>query len=176
MKGIEHITGTTLIADVAGLLFEMNGLFAGFAARASQVDARLRGSEFGYVLVTAPGDGVVADAQALIRAMKGRSLRIDALVVNRLAPPGLLDAKEADLSALRVAGLSESAVARGVELAISQERSRLRQLERCRPLVSELGASALECYLPAFAEDVHDPERLMSVARMMAPGRFRAKS
>lgn len=176
LKGIEHITGTTLIADVAELLFEMNGLFGGFAARAAQVDARLRGSEFGYVLVTAPGEGVVADAFALIRSMKERDLRVDALAVNRLAQPGVVDATAVDLAALTRAGLSETGLARGVALAISQESARRRQIERCRPLIQALGERSLTCFLPAFPEDVHEPEKLMSVAKLIAPGLFRDAS
>lgn len=174
MKGIERITGTTLIADVAELLFEMNGLFGGFAGRAAQVDGRLRGSEFGYVLVTAPGEGIVTDAHAMIRSMKERSLRVDALAVNRVAQPGVLDATEADLEALADAGLSKEGVARAVTLSVLQEKARRRQLERCQPLIRELTSGALASFLPAFAEDVHEPEKLMSVAKMLAPSHFRA--
>lgn len=172
MKGVELITGTTLIAEVAELLFEMNGLFAGFGSRASQVDARLGGGEFGYVLVTAPREETLADARALVRAMKARSLRVDALAVNRVSQPGVLDASADDFKALAAAGLSKEGVALGAHLAVMQAKSRRRQLERCLPLVSEVGAGAFACYLPAFAEDVHEPEKLVTVAKMIAPGRF----
>lgn len=174
MKGIEKITGTTLIADVAELLFEMNGLFGGFASRAAEVDARLRGAEFGYVLVTAPREGILADAHALVRSMKKRSLRVDALAVNRVAQPGVLDATEADLEDLALAGLSDEGMARAVALSISQEKTRRSQLEKCAPLIRELEPGKMACFLPAFAEDVHEPEKLMSVAKMLAPAHFRA--
>lgn len=176
LKGVEHITGTTLIADVAELLFLMNGLFAGFASRAAEVDRRLRSAEFGYVLVTAPGEGTIADARALMSAMRERSLRVDALAVNRVAEPGVLDAKPEDFAQLRVAGLSAEGVAECVRLAEMQERTRQKQHKRCAPLVAELGPRALACYLPAFAEDVHEPEKLITVAKILAPARFLAAS
>jgi anion-transporting ArsA/GET3 family ATPase len=172
MKGVEHITGTTLIADVAELLFEMNGLFAGFASRAAEVDTRLRGAEFGYVLVTAPGEGTIADARALMDALRERSLRVDALAVNRVAEPGVSDANAADFAELSRAGLSAEGVAVGIRLAEMQARTREQQLKRCAPLTASLGPRAFACYLPAFAEDVHEPEKLITVAKIIAPARF----
>lgn len=172
MSGIEKITGTSLIADVAELLFEMNGLFSGFASRARQVEQRLRSSEFGYVLVAAPSPGTVTEAHALISGMKQRTLRVDALAINRVAQPGLLDATAEDVAHLVRSGLSHRGVASAVEVARRQGQARQWQMQRCRSLVSELEAGAPACYLPAFAEDVHEPEKLMSVAEALASGRL----
>lgn len=172
MAGIEKITGTSLIADVAELMFEMNGLFSGFASRARQVEKRLRSSEFGYVLVAAPSPGTVTEAHALMVGMKTRGLRVDALAVNRVAQPGLLDATHADVAPLARAGLSESGQSAAVSIAKRQERARRLQMMRCRSLVVELEEGAPACYLPAFSEDVHEPNKLMTVARALAPARL----
>lgn len=172
MKGLETLTGTTLITDVADLVTAMNGLFVGFGERASEVDGRLRSGEFGYVLVTAPTARTIGDARRLARQMRSRSLPVGAVAFNRFAAQGLADASLADVELPPLgstSGVSEAGLSHLVELARTQAESRSHQEQLCRPLLSELGQTAASSIIPAFAEDVHQPERLMLVARLLAP-------
>lgn len=179
MNGLQALTGTTLISDLADLLSSMNGLFGGFAARASEVDRRLRTAEFGYVLVTTPQTQTVHDARAMASQMHERGLSVHAVACNRFAPSGLKDATLSDLGRLPAGErdqLSAAAWEKIVALTREQSEQRAEQESRCEPLLSDLEQRAPKDRAPAyfsrivsFAEDVHQPEKLMEVARLLAP-------
>lgn len=172
MKSLESLTGTTLITDVAELLASMNGLFGGFAHRASEVDRRLRTSEFGYVLVTTPLSQTLADARIMAREMGERGLQVHAVACNRVAPEGIVDVTLDDVDFARWDGgppLSEAGKQHTLELVRRQAQHRQRQEALVAPLLSEIGSTPLFSRIEAFAEDVHRPEKLMLVARLLAP-------
>jgi anion-transporting ArsA/GET3 family ATPase len=165
LGAFDRIIGSHLLGDLAGLLASMNVLFGGFENRARQVSARLRSSEFGYVLVTSPAWPAIRDALDLGRAMATRALPIDLCVVNRLAPAvGELPSEEQLRASATWRELGLSASAAQPALVAAREYRERRQEEEARiARLFAVEAKVPRVLLTAGDGDIHRPDRLLSI-------------
>jgi len=170
MKALERVTGAGLIVEVSELISQMSSLLQGFEERAERVQSSLRSEAFGYVVVTTPSQVSLHGARDLGESMRSRELKLDAVVFNRVAQDGLFDATPEDTIGAPLddlVGLTQAARRVIVERAHAQAKQHRRDIERCEQFLSELDPSVLAALLPAFADDVHQPERLMHVGELL---------
>lgn len=184
LRTIGRITGGVLLEEMAELVAAMNELFGGFQDRANQVLEQMQSPRFGYIAVSTPASLIWSEVENLDERMHARGLRIDALVVNRV--------HQARGSLPTVAEVEQLLHRRGVELEahgaermLQAAREESELAERQRLELDALGhrtgqrtaqGSAaggkvpLEVRVPAFAADVHHPERLQEVAAYLCGG------
>jgi anion-transporting ArsA/GET3 family ATPase len=171
MRALEHVTGAGLIVEVSDLVSQMSDLLQGFEERAKRVQASLRSTDFGYVVVTTPSQLSLQSARDLSESMDSRGLKLDAIVFNRVAQEGLFDARPEDMVGSprdELVGLSPAAGRVIVERAQAQATLHRCDVDGCQRFLSALDSSILAALLPAFADDVHQPERLMRVGDLLA--------
>jgi anion-transporting ArsA/GET3 family ATPase len=177
LKGMGKVTGLGLLEELAELLALLDGLFGGFAARASEVGARMKSRQFGYVLVSAPHALALRSALSLATDLAARGITIDGLVVNRATPdPGPVPAPEAWLADPEFVALGFSARdQRSLEAAVSFDAQEA-ELQRRALAEPELAARfAHRVVLPDLAEPLHEAVHLRRFSeRLLAGGAPRA--
>lgn len=145
LVGMERVTGSSLLVEMAELISSMNQLLGGFGERARRVKQAMRSEGFAYVLVTSPDAMVVEDVAELARAMSERNLKLDALICNRVSLGGaqLSREKATDLLTNSMAILSDAGVdqllaQRLVDASLHEDQRRSRQVALCDQLVRRL--------------------------------------
>ncbi len=83
---LDELVGLDLLRDMTEFFRAFAPLFDGFRSRADEVRRLLAAEETGFVLVTAPSAGAVADTMFFARGLSERGQRLDRLVVNRMHP------------------------------------------------------------------------------------------
>jgi anion-transporting ArsA/GET3 family ATPase len=86
VRSIAKATGAEIVDDTVAFFQAFQGMEEGFRERAARVDQLLGEKETGFVLIAAPRVDAIDDAAYFGEALKARSLRVDALVVNRVLP------------------------------------------------------------------------------------------
>ena len=147
MSVLERLTGAELIGDISEFLQSFDGMYQGFADRASAVKDLLASDGTRFVVVTGPRPEPSAEAMALWRRLQTDRYPLGALVVNRVhAMPGGGDTPPAQLAALlRDAGAPDPdglAVRATDALEVARARARA-DLHEVDTLVSSLGDPAL---------------------------------
>ncbi|MGA8296125.1 MAG: ArsA-related P-loop ATPase [Acidimicrobiales bacterium] len=155
VRSIAKATGAEIVDDTIAFFQAFQGMEEGFRERAARVEKLLSEDETGFILVAAPRVDAIGDAAFFAQSLRTRSLRVDALVVNRIvpdfgpAPPGTSDVGE-------WASLVENLV----DLA---------ELRRSEQDSFDGLASAVEpapvVHVPYLERDVHDVEGLLQVVR-----------
>lgn len=169
LRTIGRITGGDLLEQMAEFVSSMNTLFGGFHDRAELVSREMRSPRFGYVVVSSPEKLTLNEAEILDDRMRERGLATSALVINRVHPvagplPSLAEVEQL---------LAERNVALGPEGAERVLRATREESELGAHDLAAMDAVSpslrrripLEVRVPAFAVDVHHPERLHQVAR-----------
>ncbi len=177
LRSMEKITGATLLTEFADLLSSMNSLFGGFEERAVRVGASFQSEKFGYVLVTAPQQRTIQDAQELASSMESRSLRLGGVVLNRIIDPvpENTDCSEA-WDGPPLSGLSETSRQNLSELVRRQAATAREQELRCNTFLEKLGGEPATVRVRAFDEDVHEARRLVTVAQTLVESAWTAPS
>jgi len=144
LAGMQRVTGSSLLSDVAELIAAMNQRLGGFGERARYLKTTMRSGAFGYVLVTSPDATVVSEATELAQAMQQRHLGFDALICNRVARGG---AGLSDSAALRAVSELQAAhpvlpnsalMDRVLAASAYEDQRRERQIRMCDELVARL--------------------------------------
>lgn len=92
MRRLAKIAGSQFLDDVADFLGDFRTVLAGFLARAQAVDAMLRASDVGVLLVLAPERPAVDEAREFLQRLRAAGLPPRALIANRTAPePGVTE-------------------------------------------------------------------------------------
>src|SRR5205814_4095294 len=86
LRGLERFTGIGLVREVGDFVRLIEHFTGALRARAGDVGALLRSKETATLLVTAPEPRLVAETEALVRALGGTGLGIAGIVVNRALP------------------------------------------------------------------------------------------
>ncbi|MBI5505347.1 MAG: hypothetical protein HY899_11135 [Deltaproteobacteria bacterium] len=86
---VGRVAGDSLKADVGEFVRLFSDILAGLEDNTRTINNLLRSRQTAFVMITRPRDGDVARAIALRKELAGVGLRIDAIVVNRLTPPGM---------------------------------------------------------------------------------------
>jgi anion-transporting ArsA/GET3 family ATPase len=157
VRAIAKATGAEIVDDTVAFFQAFQGMEDGFRERAARVEELLGEKETGFVLVAAPRVDAIADAAYFVEALKDRSLRVDALVVNRVLPdfgPPLDDAPAPGDEAwgALVTNLSDLATLRHGEQA---SFAGLAEAVEPAPVV----------HVPFMEHDVHDLEGLLQLVR-----------
>ena len=166
MSVLERLTGAELIGDISEFLQSFDGMYQGFADRASAVKDLLASDGTRFVVVTGPRPEPSAEAEALWRRLETDRYPLGALVVNRVhaapdggdAPPSGLEALLREAGAANAAGLAARA-ADALEVARTRARADRHEVDM---LVRALGAPEL-ITVPALDAD---PVEVAGIARI----------
>lgn len=174
LRGLGRLTGKGFLESVAEFVTDMSVLFGGFRARASEIQQAFSSAEFGYVLVTAPKDSAIRDAEFFARKLAEERIVVDAVVVNRLhgmpegsAPTEVVAARLKALGWRAASGLAEKVQAAG-DQAKERACNEAKQVSRLLETMQALGLdSQVLVRIRAMPKDVHDLEALSDVARLL---------
>jgi anion-transporting ArsA/GET3 family ATPase len=84
LAAFDRVTGLNLLSDVQAFVKSFDGMYEGFAARASSAQEKLRAPDTAIVIVTTAEASRIAQAREFIEALERANLRVAALVVNRV--------------------------------------------------------------------------------------------
>jgi anion-transporting ArsA/GET3 family ATPase len=87
LTAFDRLTGLHLLADVQGFVRSFEGMYAGFAQRAAEVQALIREPACTLVLVTSADPQRVEQTGELVSSLKRLRMKPGALIVNRMIPP-----------------------------------------------------------------------------------------
>ena len=87
LAAFDRLTGLHLLADVQTFVRGFEGMYGGFAERAAQAQALVRGEDSLAVVVTTAEAERVAQAREFVAALEDLGFRIGAVAVNRVMSP-----------------------------------------------------------------------------------------
>jgi anion-transporting ArsA/GET3 family ATPase len=176
LRGIGRVTGGGFLEQIAGFLTEINSVFGSWRERADKVATALRDPGVAYVLVTTPDPLSVREVLFFAERLKSLGMRRDAFVVNRVHPPygdlpstaQISEAMEARHLALGPKGAERlHRAAEDERLLGKQDALHLLGLEGA--FDDEVAGGSLRVDVPAFPYDIYDLDRLVQIARTLAP-------
>lgn len=85
-RSIAKVVGAEVIGDAVAFFAAFEGMEAGFAARASHVQALLGDPSTAFVLVASPKADTVAEATYFAKELHAHDIDVRALVINRMQP------------------------------------------------------------------------------------------
>ena len=181
LKRLEQATGVSALVQISEFFTSMSGLFENFQPRIKRAYEVLRGTGTAFVLVAAPEEQVLGDADYLSTKMTELRMPLRGVVLNRVhsefrgAAADGSDFGAEDLA--EVTGAIASALGPGATVTPSlaenfvdyQVLSRGEQL-RIEQFCDALPASVPVVTVPNFARDVHDLTGLASMhAHLFGP-------
>jgi anion-transporting ArsA/GET3 family ATPase len=170
MSVLERLTGAELIGDISEFLQSFDGMYQGFADRASSVKDLLASDGTTFVVVTGPRPEPSAEAAALWQRLQTDGYPLGALVVNRVHPmPAGGDTPPSNLAALlRDAGAADAeglAMRATDALAVARARASADRHE-VDALVASLGAPQL-ITVPALESDPVEGAGIANITRAL---------
>ncbi len=174
LRGLGRLTGKGFLESVAEFVTDLSALFGGFRARAAELRRAFTSPAFGYVLVTAPRESAIADAEFFAASLAAEHISVDAVVINRLHRAPDANVTLAELTA-RLAQLQMplSSDLPGRILQAGQEAQTVaeeeaRQVARLSAKLRALNVpSEALLRVPAMERDVHDLTALAEVAAVL---------
>ncbi len=169
MRAASRITGSGVMADLAGFFQSLDGMYEGFKARAQAVYRLLQSPESGFIVVTTPEEHALREARYFLQRLAQDGMPTAGLVVNRTTVPDLPHASADALAAAgaaldgapgrRAVGALLGLAAADLDVAHREERALAAALHDLDPRVL--------VEVPQRAEDVHDVEGLAWVGRRL---------
>jgi anion-transporting ArsA/GET3 family ATPase len=160
MRRLEEATGVAALVEISEFFTSMSGLFDGFEDRVRAVYELLRSPKTAFVLVASPDEQVLSEAEYFFRKVKEISIRLRAVVLNRVHHESELAPGPGDEEWLRA--LVEGAVGgtdRAGELVANffryETQARGDDL-RIEAFLDQLPAETAVATVPNFDEDLHD--------------------
>jgi anion-transporting ArsA/GET3 family ATPase len=86
LAAFDRLTGLRLLTEVQGFVRSFEGMYAGFAQRATEVQALIRDPASTLVLITSAEPQPIEQAREFLSSLNRLGLRVDALIVNRVMP------------------------------------------------------------------------------------------
>jgi anion-transporting ArsA/GET3 family ATPase len=170
MSVLERLTGAELIGDISEFLQSFDGMYQGFADRASSVKQLLASDGTTFVVVTGPRPEPSAEAAALWQRLQTDGYPLGALVVNRVHPmPAGGDTPPSGLAALlRDAGAADpEGLAMRATNALDVARARASaDRHEVDALVASLGAPQL-ITVPALETDPVEVAGIANITRAL---------
>lgn len=144
---LERLTGAQLLRDVGEFLAGFDGMYQGFAERATSVREMLLSDASGFVVIAAAEPDSLEQAVALSRRLADDGFPMAGVILNRVHPlfPDGLPEPEAMAQVLAAAGASDPGeLARRAIDALADERTRgLRDLDARELLHEAIGNGGL---------------------------------
>ncbi len=182
VRTVSRVVGTEVIDDVLAFFRAFEGMEDGFRARAGEMTDLLASSDTAFVLVTSPRRDAVEEASFFAERLRESSLRVEALVVNRVHPryhaalPDVLRARATELLASADSGANSSVAldpetrtvaAQLINLADLEELA-IREERELAGLAERIDGATI-ARVPELDHDVHDFDALRAVARHLLP-------
>lgn len=168
LRTMGRMTGRGFLEDMAAFVGELNELFGGFKARASEVSRAFRAPDFGYLLIAAPSAPALEEARFFAERLRRSGLRADALVLNRVhAPLSSPPSPDALAPLLRERGLDVTTeqVLKAQEDEQARARGEAPEVEKARRLFPPENL----WLVPVMAGDVRGLADLAKVSRALVP-------
>ncbi len=86
MRMFGRLTGVEMLQEISDLILSAVNLFGGFEERARAVQAMLRQSDCGIILVTLPHTELIDDAERFIAETTTLQMQVRAIIMNRTVP------------------------------------------------------------------------------------------
>jgi anion-transporting ArsA/GET3 family ATPase len=101
LTAFDRLTGLHLLSDVQAFVRSLDGMYAGFAERAAQVQALIREPSTTLVLIATAETQRVEQIREFVTSLNRLGLRPGAVIVNRVMPPlpGVVEVLRAKLPA-----------------------------------------------------------------------------
>ncbi|MGH7782212.1 MAG: ArsA family ATPase [Candidatus Binataceae bacterium] len=159
LAAFDRVTGLKLLGDVQAFVRNFDGMYEGFAERATRARAMLRAERTAVIVVTTAETGRIAQAREFIAALGHAEMRVRAVIVNRA-----------------MADLPDAAEITRAKLPAALKRKLRRNLEDHTALKTRqtLSFEALRTALPPGAalmlapELEHEPHSLADLAQIAA--------
>jgi anion-transporting ArsA/GET3 family ATPase len=87
LAAFDRLTGLHLLADVQGFVRSFEGMYAGFAERANDVQELIRAPTSTLILVTSPEPQRIEQTREFVLSLNRLNLKPGAMIVNRVMPP-----------------------------------------------------------------------------------------
>ncbi len=87
----DRILGSQFLQDVAEFFLLFQGMYEGFVHRATSVAQLIGSPETAFIVVTTPEPAPMHEADYFTAELAKRGLRLGAAVMNRVAPPAMVD-------------------------------------------------------------------------------------
>ena len=188
VQKVDDVLGLKFVEDFSDFFRAFEGMYEGFSARAGRVNELLRAPRTSFVVVTSPQPLPLEEAGYLCDKLRELELRLDALVVNRVAPSAIEDdaARVALQARLRsegpkamleaaeqappASGSVPAALAPALRAFMDQELHAAGDRGRIEKLVAGPAGGVLVQEVPAFARDVYDLGGLSRIVERLTPG------
>ncbi|HUY27101.1 MAG TPA: ArsA-related P-loop ATPase [Candidatus Binataceae bacterium] len=159
LGAFDRVTGLKLLADVQAFVGGFDGMYEGFAERATRASAMLRDGATGVIVVTTAEAGRIAQAREFIAALERAALHVRAVIVNR-AMPELPD--PAEIERARISAALKRKLRRNLE---DHAALKARESISFDTLRSAMPAGAALMLAP---ELEHEPRTLPDLAQIAA--------
>lgn len=176
LRGIGKLTGGGFLEQVAAFIAEINTLFGSWRKRADEIASALRGPDVAYVLVTTPDPLAIREVLYFAERLRKQNMHRDAYVVNRVSPElgDLPNDDQINEHLLRRGIHLHDDATRRLRMALEDEnrlgrRDALHLIALDSAIEEESGAKTRRVDIPTFAYDIHDLERLVRIADILAP-------
>jgi anion-transporting ArsA/GET3 family ATPase len=164
---LRRLTGMELLDDLRVFFLTLGGVLDGLAERATAVHRLLLDPATAFVVVASPEPVPVEEAIFLARRLDAASMRVGALVVNRVRPLGTAAAPAPSTLAAALEG--DAALAARALRALADVRDLARRdAAGLARLEAAVGRAPL--VVPQLDDDVHDLDGLRAVARHLFAG------
>ncbi len=165
LRGLERFTGVGLVREIGDFVGAIEVLTGALRERVAAVGALLRTADTELLLVTAPEPRLVAETEALARALRAIGLGMGGIIVNRALPHALLDATDEPPALDGVSGPLASRLRRGYA---DLRTLAARQQATLAPLVAGAGAPVV-AHVPLLEADPGSLADLAVIARHLFP-------
>ena len=176
-SAVERIAGVTFLRDLSELAAGFEGMYEGFARRASEVSALLASERTTFLLVTVPQVEPLAEADFFWRALRERELPFGGMIVNKVhpsyvggAPAARTRLRAKTKRALRDAGVPDPTAGRAAENLVHYQALADRDRENIASLERRIGSGPI-VEVPLLDHDVHDLEGVAAVGRHLFAAR-----
>ncbi|GAB3453670.1 ArsA family ATPase [Streptomonospora sediminis] len=166
---IAKVVGAQALKDVQSFVSAFDAVFGGFQERAERTYRLLQARGTGFVVVSAPEDDSLREAEYFIERLRNDRMPLAGIVLNRVHRTAAQDLSEQDAAAA-AAELARTGDHGLAAAALRLHAERARVLEREQRLIARLaqahpGVPAVE--IPARPEDVHDLTGLAEIGRSL---------
>ena len=171
----DRVLGSRFLQDIAEFFLLFQSMEAGFVSRARQVEALLTDPRTSFCVVTTLETAPLVETRFFADALRERGLPLGAIVVNKVLPEGLRDARAA--AAARALRVDAEGHAAAIETLVRRPRPAIagvltevaerfddvavvakREAERMTEIA---GLAPTTAVVPALDSDVHDLDGLL---------------